>query len=115
MVQKGYGWMLKEASKPYQEEVFDFVMKNKTVMPRTALRYAIEKDAAGAQGKGNGKVNLFDIACSRFPEIIETVHRLLAQVDCCPVLTCIGIGDFSNEPDVGKQLLATSSPRLWLM
>lgn len=43
MVQKGYGWMLKEASKPYQEEVFDFVMKNKTVMPRTALRYAIEK------------------------------------------------------------------------
>jgi 3-methyladenine DNA glycosylase AlkD len=43
MVQKGYGWMLKEASKPYQKEVFDFVMKNKAVMPRTALRYAIEK------------------------------------------------------------------------
>jgi len=43
MVQKGYGWMLKEASKPYQKEVFDFVMKNKAVMPRTALRYTIEK------------------------------------------------------------------------
>jgi 3-methyladenine DNA glycosylase AlkD len=43
MVQKGYGWMLKEASKPHQKEVFDFVIKNKAVMPRTALRYAIEK------------------------------------------------------------------------
>lgn len=43
MVQKGYGWMLKEASKPHQKEVFDFVMRHKTVMPRTALRYAIEK------------------------------------------------------------------------
>jgi 3-methyladenine DNA glycosylase AlkD len=43
MVQKGYGWMLKEASKPYQKEVFDFVMRHKAVMPRTALRYAIEK------------------------------------------------------------------------
>lgn len=43
MVQKGYGWMLKEASKKHQAEVFDFVMKNKSAMPRTALRYAIEK------------------------------------------------------------------------
>ena len=43
MVQKGYGWMLKEASKPHQKEVFDFVIRNKAVMPRTALRYAIEK------------------------------------------------------------------------
>lgn len=43
MVQKGYGWMLKEASKPYQAEVFSFVMRHKAVMPRTALRYAIEK------------------------------------------------------------------------
>ncbi|MFZ2286309.1 MAG: DNA alkylation repair protein [Bacteroidales bacterium] len=43
MVQKGYGWMLKEASKPFQKEVFDFVIRNKSVMPRTALRYAIEK------------------------------------------------------------------------
>ena len=43
MVQKGYGWLLKEASKKHQEEVFDFVMKRKAEMPRTALRYAIEK------------------------------------------------------------------------
>jgi len=43
MVQKGYGWMLKEASNEYPDEVFDYVMKNKKEMPRTALRYAIEK------------------------------------------------------------------------
>ncbi|HTY81787.1 MAG TPA: DNA alkylation repair protein [Dehalococcoidales bacterium] len=43
LVQKGYGWMLKEASKPHQSEVFDYVMKHKSTMPRTALRYAIEK------------------------------------------------------------------------
>lgn len=43
LVQKGYGWMLKEASKAHQKEVFDFVMKNKQEMPRTALRYSIEK------------------------------------------------------------------------
>ena len=42
MVQKGYGWLLKEASRKHQKEVFDYVMKNKSVMPRTALRYAIE-------------------------------------------------------------------------
>ena len=43
MVQKGYGWLLKAASAMYEQEVFDYVMKNKSVMPRTALRYAIEK------------------------------------------------------------------------
>jgi len=43
MVQKGYGWMLKEAAKPYRKEVFDYVLKHKAVMPRTALRYAIEQ------------------------------------------------------------------------
>jgi 3-methyladenine DNA glycosylase AlkD len=43
LVQKGYGWMLKEASKKHQQEVFDYVMRNKASMPRTALRYAIEK------------------------------------------------------------------------
>ena len=42
MVQKGYGWLLKEASRRHPEEVFEFVQKNKAVMPRTALRYAIE-------------------------------------------------------------------------
>jgi 3-methyladenine DNA glycosylase AlkD len=43
MVQKGYGWMLKASSKTHQKEVFDYVMKNKSKMPRTSLRYAIEK------------------------------------------------------------------------
>jgi 3-methyladenine DNA glycosylase AlkD len=43
LVQKGYGWMLKAASEAHQEDVFDYVMRRKSVMPRTALRYAIEK------------------------------------------------------------------------
>ena len=43
LVQKGYGWMLKAASESHQQEVFDFVMKRKSIMPRTSLRYAIEK------------------------------------------------------------------------
>lgn len=43
LVQKGYGWLLKVASQKHQLEVFDYVMKNKKAMPRTALRYAIEK------------------------------------------------------------------------
>lgn len=43
LVQKGYGWMLKEASKLHRQEVFDYIMLNQPVMPRTALRYAIEK------------------------------------------------------------------------
>lgn len=42
LVQKGYGWLLKESSRKHQEEVFSYVMKNRAVMPRTALRYAIE-------------------------------------------------------------------------
>lgn len=43
LVQKGYGWMLKATSQTHQKEVFDYVMKHKKEMPRTALRYAIEK------------------------------------------------------------------------
>lgn len=43
MVQKGYGWMLKVASQSHEKEVFDYVMIHKSNMPRTALRYAIEK------------------------------------------------------------------------
>lgn len=43
LVQKGYGWMLKEASNRYPMKVFTYVMKHKHTMPRTALRYAIEK------------------------------------------------------------------------
>ncbi|MDR2955473.1 MAG: DNA alkylation repair protein [Prevotella sp.] len=59
LVQKGYGWMLKAASlseptaaakkpdpatqKMHLEAVFNYVLSKKAVMPRTALRYAIEK------------------------------------------------------------------------
>ncbi len=43
MVQKGYGWMLKVAANNHEQAVFGYVMRNKSVMPRTALRYAIEK------------------------------------------------------------------------
>lgn len=43
MVQKGYGWMLKAASQASENEIFNYVMSKKAVMPRTALRYAIEK------------------------------------------------------------------------
>jgi len=42
IVRKGYGWLLKEASRKHRKEVFDYVLRNKKSMPRTALRYAIE-------------------------------------------------------------------------
>jgi 3-methyladenine DNA glycosylase AlkD len=43
LVRKGYGWLLKEASKTHPEEVFDYVMQRRETMPRVSLRYAIEK------------------------------------------------------------------------
>jgi 3-methyladenine DNA glycosylase AlkD len=43
LVQKGYGWMLKVACQKHQQEVFEYIISKKSVMPRTALRYAIEK------------------------------------------------------------------------
>ena len=42
MVRKGYGWLLKEASRKHPKEVFEYVLRNRKSMPRTALRYAIE-------------------------------------------------------------------------
>ncbi|MGH8003331.1 MAG: DNA alkylation repair protein [Limisphaerales bacterium] len=55
LVQKGYGWMLKEASNRYPKEVFKYVMKNRKKMPRTALRYAIEKMPKGWKKKAMRK------------------------------------------------------------
>ncbi|MDD4433880.1 MAG: DNA alkylation repair protein, partial [Parabacteroides sp.] len=55
LVQKGYGWMLKAASEAHQKEVFDYVMANKSVMPRTALRYAIEKMPADLKAEAMKK------------------------------------------------------------
>ena len=43
LVRKGYGWLLKESSKTYPQEVFDYVMIKRETMPRESLRYAIEK------------------------------------------------------------------------
>lgn len=43
MVQKGYGWLLKVAGDKHQAKVLEYVLKNKSGMPRTSLRYAIEK------------------------------------------------------------------------
>lgn len=55
LVQKGYGWMLKAASEAHQEAVFDYVMSKKAVMPRTALRYAIEKMPADLKAEAMKK------------------------------------------------------------
>jgi 3-methyladenine DNA glycosylase AlkD len=43
LVQKGFGWLLKEASRKHLDEVFNYITLNKKIMPRTSLRYAIEK------------------------------------------------------------------------
>jgi 3-methyladenine DNA glycosylase AlkD len=51
MVQKGYGWMLKAASEAHQQEVYDYVMKRRKIIPRTAFRYAIEKMPAELRSK----------------------------------------------------------------
>ena len=55
-MQKGYGWMLKAASQSYQKAVFDYVMRNRCNMPRTALRYAIEKMPAEMRQEAMAKV-----------------------------------------------------------
>ena len=55
LVQKGYGMDVKAASQAHQQEVFDYVMKTKSVMPRTALRYAIEKMPKELKIKAMGK------------------------------------------------------------
>lgn len=51
MVRKGYGWMLKAASEAHVQEVFDYVVRHRAVMPRVALRYAIEKMPADMRAK----------------------------------------------------------------
>jgi 3-methyladenine DNA glycosylase AlkD len=55
LVQKGYGWLLKAASESHQKDVFAYVMKNRGCMPRTALRYAIEKMPAELKAKAMKK------------------------------------------------------------
>jgi 3-methyladenine DNA glycosylase AlkD len=55
MVQKGYGWMLKAASQAHQQEVFRYVLGKKDTMPRTSLRYAIEKMPAELKDRAMAK------------------------------------------------------------
>ncbi len=55
MVQKGYGWMLKVASKEHQGEIFEYILKSRKTMPRTALRYAIEKMPAELKAQAMAK------------------------------------------------------------
>jgi len=43
MVQKGCGWLLKAASESHRQEIYEYMMSRKHIMPRTALRYGIEK------------------------------------------------------------------------
>ncbi len=43
LVIKGYGWLLKEASVKYHDEVVTYLNDHVSTMPRTAFRYALEK------------------------------------------------------------------------
>ena len=43
LMHKAIGWMLREAGKRDDKRLYDFVMANKSIMPRTMLRYSIEK------------------------------------------------------------------------
>jgi 3-methyladenine DNA glycosylase AlkD len=55
MVQKGYGWMLKSASHLHERDVFNYVISKKAIMPRTSLRYAIEKMPAKLKAEAMAK------------------------------------------------------------
>lgn len=43
LMHKAIGWMLREAGKRDTKRLYDFVMEYKNIMPRTMLRYSIEK------------------------------------------------------------------------
>ena len=49
--------MLKVASEKHPEEVFAFLEKNSTKMPRTAFRYALEKMPPEIKRKAMGQKN----------------------------------------------------------
>ena len=95
LVQKGYGWMLKAASmsetfvkgddqtkKKHLDAVYNFVMKNKAVMPRTALRYAIEKMPADLKAEGFKEQDLTDSFEYHFdtPFIVSNQKKMLLEM-----------------------------------
>ena len=43
LIHKAIGWMLREAGKRDVKRLYNFVMEYKNIMPRTMLRYSIEK------------------------------------------------------------------------
>lgn len=43
LIQKACGWALREAAKKNKKEIISFIRKNKLKMPRTMLRYSIER------------------------------------------------------------------------
>ncbi len=49
LIHKAVGWMLREAGKRSEPALLDFLRKNYSAMPRTALRYAIERLPAPAR------------------------------------------------------------------
>ena len=57
LVQKGYGWLLKAETEKHPAEVLAYVLKNKAAMPRTALRYAIEKLPKEQKAEAMKKIN----------------------------------------------------------
>ena len=43
LMHKAIGWMLREAGKRDTKRLYDFIMEYRNIMPRTMLRYSIEK------------------------------------------------------------------------
>ena len=43
LVLKGYGWMLKVLSTKKPDKVYNYLVRNKEIMPRVSFRYATEK------------------------------------------------------------------------